>query len=70
MEQIEGGGKSAVRRFKVDDFDEKAIFLCQFCGGEECDHENYLKNKRQPNAIEGLNSNWITDNILAMQRPS
>lgn len=23
-----------------------------------------------PNAIEGLNSNWITPNILAMQRPS
>lgn len=23
-----------------------------------------------PNAIEGLNSNWITDHILAMQRPS
>lgn len=57
-------------RFEVDDFDEKAIFLCQFCGGDKCDQENYLKNKILPNAIEGLHSNWITDNILAMQRPS
>ena len=26
----------AIPRFKVDEFDEKAIFLCQFCGGEAC----------------------------------
>lgn len=54
----------------MDDFDEKAIFLCQFCGGASCDQENYLTNKIQPNAIEGLHSNWITPDILAMQRPS
>ena len=62
--------ESRIKRFKVDEFDEKAIFLCQFCGGESCDHEDYNTNKKQPNAIEGLNSNWITDDILAMQRPS
>ena len=52
------------------DFDEKAVLLCQFCGGESCPQEDFKANKIQPNAIEGLHSNWITHNILAMQRPS
>lgn len=26
-------GEVKSRKFVVDDFDEKAIFLCQFCGG-------------------------------------
>ena len=43
---------------------------CFFCGGKNCKHENYLNNKSNNNAIEGLNSNYITDNIIASQRPS
>ena len=45
-------------------------FFCFFCGGKNCNVENYLKNPNQPNAIEGLNSNFITENIIAGQRPS
>ena len=41
-----------------------------FCGGKNCNVENYLKNPNQPNAIEGLNSNFITENIIAGQRLS
>ena len=44
--------------------------LCCFCGGKDCKVENYLKNPNQPNAIEGLNSNFITENIIAGQRLS
>ena len=43
---------------------------CFFCGGKKCKHENYLNNISNNNAIEGLNSNYITDNIIASQRPS
>ena len=42
---------------------------CFFCGGKNCKHENYLNNKNN-NAIEGLNSNYITENVIASQRPS
>jgi len=45
-------------------------FLCKFCGDKECHHENYLTNTHYGNAFEGLHSNWITADILAMQRPS
>jgi len=49
-------------------FDQKLTFICKFCGGKTCKHENYLS---YPNsAITGLNSDWITTNILATQRPS
>ena len=34
----ERGEKMQGRKFVVDEFDEKAIFLCQFCGGQDCDH--------------------------------
>ena len=43
---------------------------CFFCGGRNCKHENYLNNISNNNAIDGLNSNFITDNIIASQRPS
>ena len=43
---------------------------CIFCGGKKCKHENYKTNMNNNNAIEGLNSNYITENIIASQRPS
>lgn len=49
-------------------FQYKDSFICRFCGGKTCKHENYLTYKGS--AIKGLNSDWITDNILASQRPS
>ena len=44
-------------------------FLCRFCGGSTCKDEDYKKNPIQ-NAFPGLHSNWVTTDILAMQRPS
>eukprot|EP00164_Ancoracysta_twista_P005367 GFYU01007340.1.p1 GENE.GFYU01007340.1~~GFYU01007340.1.p1 ORF type:complete len:591 (-),score=128.05 GFYU01007340.1:145-1917(-) len=43
---------------------------CTFCRGAKCKHENWELQKGGNSAIKGLNSNWITNNILAMQRPS
>src|SRR5258708_5778296 len=46
---------------------------CLFCGGRTCKYENF-KNwvtiKKMHIGIEGLYSNWITDEILATARPS
>ena len=40
-----------------------------FCGkGKKCKHENY--ETYPDSAIDGLNSDWINDSILATQRPS
>ena len=41
---------------------DKILFF--FCGGKNCKYENYLTNKNKPNAIKGLNSNYITENII------
>ncbi len=46
-----------------DDFEEKTKIHCRFCGGKSCKHENW-KLSNNP-AIEGLNSNWINDKIIA-----
>ena len=48
----------------------KDKFICFFCGGKNCKDENFLKNVNKPNAIHGLNSNFITENIIAGQRLS
>ena len=45
-------------------FSKKSTFLCTFCGGKGCKHENWLLNKNS--IIKGLNSDWVWDNILAM----
>lgn len=52
----------------VNDFKDKV--RCFFCGGQKCKYENYLENENFPNAIKGLSSNYITDDIIASQRPS
>ncbi|CAD8166500.1 unnamed protein product [Paramecium pentaurelia] len=44
-------------------------FICYFCGGQDCKKEQAISNKNK-NAIDGLHSDWITDDILAMQRLS
>jgi hypothetical protein len=53
---------------KTTHWEKKDRFKCLFCGGEKCKHENYLRNKNY--AIIGLNSDFITDDIIASQRPS
>ena len=50
-------------------YDLKDKLRCFFCNGTKCKHENYLNNKSN-NAIKGLHSNFITENIIASQRPS
>ena len=52
----------------IHEFKDK--IRCFFCGGKNCKYENYLNNIKNNNAIIGLNSNYITDNIIASQRPS
>jgi hypothetical protein len=51
-------------------FGLKDKLRCFFCGGVNCKHENYLNNIENNNAITGLNSNYITDDVIASQRPS
>ncbi|XP_063147879.1 protein tyrosine phosphatase domain-containing protein 1 isoform X2 [Candoia aspera] len=40
------------------------------CGGRACKYENPARWSEQEQAVKGLYSSWITDNILAMSRPS
>ncbi|XP_066528236.1 protein tyrosine phosphatase domain-containing protein 1 [Hoplias malabaricus] len=40
------------------------------CGGRACKYENPSRWSDEEQAIKGLYSSWITDNILAMSRPS
>ncbi|GCC21849.1 hypothetical protein chiPu_0000233 [Chiloscyllium punctatum] len=40
------------------------------CGGRACKYENPSRWTEEEQALKGLYSSWITDNILAMARPS
>ncbi|XP_028680472.2 protein tyrosine phosphatase domain-containing protein 1 isoform X1 [Erpetoichthys calabaricus] len=40
------------------------------CGGRACKYENPSRWTEEEQAIKGLYSSWITDNLLAMARPS
>ena len=70
------GGKVKRRSSELGLFQNNKIFglkdklRCLFCGGLECKHENYINNIENNNAITGLNSNYITDDVIASQRPS
>jgi len=59
---------SPQKRVIYKPFAQKLTFICKFCGGKSCKHENYLTHPGS--AIKGLNSDWVTGDILAMQRPS
>ena len=41
-----------------------------FCGGQRCKYENAGRWGEKDRALRGLFSHWVTDNILAMARPS
>jgi hypothetical protein len=45
---------------------------CVFCGGKNCKYcgTPEIWEKTGQNAIPGLYSAWVTENVLAMQRPS
>ncbi|CAL8400997.1 unnamed protein product [Arctogadus glacialis] len=40
------------------------------CGGKACKYENPSRWSAEEQAVKGLYSSWITDNLLAMARPS
>ncbi|XP_028261841.1 protein tyrosine phosphatase domain-containing protein 1 isoform X2 [Parambassis ranga] len=40
------------------------------CGGKACKYENPSRWSDEEQAIKGVYSSWITDNLLAMARPS
>ncbi|XP_061076069.1 protein tyrosine phosphatase domain-containing protein 1 [Conger conger] len=40
------------------------------CGGRACKYENPSRWSSDEQAVKGLYSSWITDNLLAMARPS
>ncbi|XP_060714245.1 protein tyrosine phosphatase domain-containing protein 1 isoform X1 [Tachysurus vachellii] len=40
------------------------------CGGRACKYENPSRWSDEEQAIKGLYSSWVTDNLLAMARPS
>lgn len=61
-------GLEEVRRITPTPYQFRNKFRCIFCFGSSCPKENYLKH-RNP-AIEGLHSDWVNSNIIAMQRPS
>ena len=41
-----------------------------FCGGARCKYEVAHRWKKTEKALEGLFSHWVTEDILAMARPS
>lgn len=61
---------------KVDSFFDRArqgVHCSVFCGGAKCKHENWEVFVAKPDAnpaIEGLNSNWVGEHVIAAQRPS
>ena len=50
-------------------YKSKSVLICIFCGGDKCMHENYLEHPTH-NAIIGLNSDQVDENLFASQRPS
>ena len=48
--------------------EKKNSFICNFCGGKGCNHEDWTRCKNP--AIRGLHSNWINSDIIASQRLS
>lgn len=55
-------------RIRPEKFDNINKLICRFWGGKKWKNENW-KLCKDP-AIKGLNSNWITDKIIASQRLS
>lgn len=61
--------KSTKENLEIDsNFTKKAKLICLMCGGKSCAHEDW-KTIKNP-ALQGLNSNWINNDIVASQRLS
>ncbi len=59
---------AAEQHWSVEE-ESRGGLICLFCGGASCKREDW-KTQQEPSAIRGLHSSWITDDVLAMQRPS
>ena len=70
------GRYSKANEAKADTLFDRArhgIHCSLFCGGVRCKHEDWQLFKTRKNvhpAIEGLNSNWVGDLVIASQRPA
>ncbi|KPA84566.1 putative Phosphatase [Leptomonas pyrrhocoris] len=59
-----------------DDWLDRArqgVHCSLLCGGTKCRHESWeamTEEAQRAAAIEGLNSNWVGDDVIASQRPS
>lgn len=64
---MSSSGKLCVTRAE---FTKKEVFRCMLCGGSDCPRcgLNAYKAVKEP-AIARLHSHWVTDSIIAMQRP-
>ena len=52
-------------------FGKKEVMRCMVCGGKDCPKCGIEAYRKVPNpAIDRLHSHWITDYIVAMQRPN
>jgi hypothetical protein len=52
-------------------FKNKEVVRCMFCGGSDCSKCGVDAYKKLDHpAIDQLHSHWITDYIIAMQRPN
>ncbi|KAL5475122.1 hypothetical protein EMCRGX_G027180 [Ephydatia muelleri] len=71
-------GRLVTIRPTYSTFVEKVKLICagssfqcsMFCGGRECKYENHNHWAEDHQAIPGIFSHWVTDDILAMSRPS
>jgi hypothetical protein len=69
VDKMTGKLRSQKKEMEKKHWDFKDKFTCFFCWGEKCKHEIHTNNKNK-NAIEGLHSDFITEDIIASQRPS
>ncbi|NP_001288710.1 protein tyrosine phosphatase domain-containing protein 1 isoform 1 [Mus musculus] len=71
---LENSGRPAPKYTKVGERLRHVIpghMACSMaCGGRACKYENPARWSEQEQAIKGVYSSWVTDNILAMARPS
>ena len=65
-------GSSSPSSFRLSaGFDRKEVMRCMMCGGKDCAKCGADAYKKLTNpGLPKLHSHWITDEILAMQRPS
>lgn len=73
---VTSSGWKKVDEGRVDSFMDRArqgVHCKLFCKGSKCKHESweyFSSRKDSKPAVQGLNSSWVTENVVASQRPS